>query len=234
MPWRHLVVMVVVVATAVPASAADGTADGVVNGQASNDPRLVQAIADYRALKLERAMTAVDTFLFDGSISSTERAQALLLHGLCSAQLGEPVAARTTFVQAYAQDPDVVLAVPIPKKVQSLMDSARAEVLARPPATTTTTDTTTTNATTTTTGPSPTFISGAIVVGVGGAALIGAGVAGVIGASLASSSDDPAATQREAVERADAANTALVVAAISGVAGAAAVAVGVGLVSFAE
>jgi len=213
-------------------STAPAPSDGAI------DPRLAQAITDYRALKLERAITTIDTFLFDGSISPSERAQALLLHGLCLAQLGEPVAARDRFVAAYEQEPNVTLAVPVPKKVQGLMDSARAEVLARGPPTSTQKSTETKNDPPVVDeargGPSPAFIVGVTVASMGGAAAVGAGIATVIGAQQAGSSADPNATQREAVERAEAANAALAIAGVSAIAGALTIGVGAALIVFAR
>ncbi|MBM4283374.1 MAG: hypothetical protein FJ137_22400 [Deltaproteobacteria bacterium] len=225
--------------TTVTAAAKGATASTKTEGAADEHPRVVAALRDYRALRIERVIDPLEDLLFDGSLDDATRARALYLLGLAYAQTGETETARERLVAACTLDPAVDLDVPVPRKMKSLVAAARdtgarahaaaprptTTPPATPPPTTTTTTATPTTATTAGAGAGPWPW---VVAGVGGAALVGGGVASGLGWSLATQSAAATTTQREAVRLADDANAALVVAGV-----AAGVGAGVGAVGFA-
>ena len=179
------------------------------------DPRLQAAIADYEALELERVITRVEELLFDVGVPTADRARALLLLGLTWAQLGEASTADQKLLEAFRLDVDAALPVKVPKKIQLLVDDARARVQAKKQEETTTTTTTTL---------SPAWI----VAGSGGAAT-GVGLALIaIAFSLQAASDQPATTQKAASDLSAAANGTVITGATLAVAGV--VVAGAGLV----
>jgi hypothetical protein len=235
---------VVVVALAASSSSAAAPPAAPRSAAASSGPsssssssaaaRLAAAVEDYRALRLEKVIDAVEDLLFDGALDDVTRARALYLLGLAYAQQGDSATARERLIAACALDPAVTLDVPLPRKVRSLVDGARQAAAARgggttdgaspPPTPGAPTGAAAGRPSSSSTPSSSTSPDSAgpwpwVVAATGGAvALAGGGVA-AWGWSLATQGDGPRTTQRDAVALADAANQAFVVAAAAAAVG---------------